>query len=132
MESDDIMPNVPRKRSRSPSASTIIDQPSLNIQESTQGVQASSERPPKRLKREPPTYDMSEHVRGTVGIVTGHNALSRSLLKREAKRARKAARRANGPAGKGASGGMEVDDEGQLGDGVLPFTFMAGVDGVVA
>jgi nuclear GTP-binding protein len=49
------------------------------------------------------------------------NPLSRKVLKKEAKRARRAATRAQ----KVEGGGMDVDDEA-----ALEFTFMAGVDSV--
>ena len=56
------------------------------------------------------------------------NPLNRRVLKKEGKKARKAARRAHrmGGAGAGAgAGGMDVDDESGL-----AFTFMAGAEGV--
>lgn len=124
MESDDLLPNIPRKRSRStsPQPSTHMNNESPMI--TTPNEQTSFEPPFKRQKKEAPTYDTTIHVKSTTGIAVGQNSLSRALLKREAKRARKAARRQ----GAKDAGGMEIDDH----DGeVLPFTFMAGVDGVV-
>ena len=54
------------------------------------------------------------------------NPLNRRVLKKEGKKARKAARRAHRIGGVGAgAGGMDVDDESGL-----AFTFMAGAEGV--
>lgn len=119
MESDDPIPSVPRKRSRSQSVDPAVASPVPIIDG------ASSAAPPsKRQKKVPPTYDTADHERLTVGLA-GHNPLNRKALKKDAKRARKAERKASrGRAPNG--GGMEVDDEGCG----LAFTFMASVDGI--
>ncbi|KAH8113135.1 P-loop containing nucleoside triphosphate hydrolase protein [Phellopilus nigrolimitatus] len=126
MESDDLTPSVPRKRSRSPSAvadSNYGFDPSAGA-----ASPADDSPPPKRQKKDAPTYDTIAHERATAGLA-GHNPLGRKALKRDAKRARKVERKAGrGP--RGAGGGMEVDDESAVGG--LAFTFMANVDGVIS
>ncbi|THH09505.1 hypothetical protein EW145_g1975 [Phellinidium pouzarii] len=123
MESDDLTPSVPRKRSRSPSPEpTIITPLSTNADAGTP--------PSKRQKRmrEAPSYDTAAHVRAVKNIAV-QNPHGRQALKRDAKRARKAERKAaRAAAGGDGGGGMEVDDEG--GSVGLAFTFMAGLDGV--
>jgi len=116
MESDDLTPAIPRKRSRSAS-------PTPSLAPSIAGGRERTRPTPKRIKKDIPSYDapMEEHVRARTA---GGNPLSRKVLKQEAKRARKDARRA----AKAAGGGMEVDDA--LGEG-LQFTFMVGEGGVV-
>lgn len=124
MESDDLTPSVPRKRSRSPSPVPSAASGPLPPQSSAFSSASVAEGPPsKRARKEVPSYDTSAHVRKTAGLA-GHNPLSRHALKQDAKRSRKAARKA----ARAKAGGMEVDDE----TGGLAFTFMAGTDGVVA
>ena len=113
MESDDLAPHIPRKRSRSPSMT-----PPQSAAERADD-RATSSRLPKRLRRshDIPDYNapVEENVRQTMA---GANPLSRKVLKREAKKARRAA----GKAVKKQSSGMDIDD-----DGGLAFTFMSGV-----
>lgn len=126
MESDDLTPSVPRKRSRSPSPVQSVSSGPLPPQSTAFSASSASvaEGPPsKRARKEVPSYDTSAHVRKTAGLA-GNNPLSRRALKQDAKRSRKAARKA----ARAKTGGMEVDDEA----GGLAFTFMAGTDGVVA
>lgn len=126
MESDDLTPSIPRKRSRS--ASPASASPAQGIAQASAQTPAPEEAParpraPKRVKKEAPTYDTADHVRATAGLA-GQNPLNRRNVKKEAKRARKMGRKA----GRAGGNGMEVDDE----SGGLEFTFMAGPDGVVA
>ncbi|KAF9005046.1 P-loop containing nucleoside triphosphate hydrolase protein [Cyathus striatus] len=105
MESDDLTPTIPRKRSRSPSVSVA---PTID---NTQFV-----RQPKRQRKSKdiPEYDAppDAHV---LSRMDRSNPLSRRSLKKDAKRARKAHRVQM----QSAPAGMEVDaDE-------LQFTFMA-------
>lgn len=123
MESDDLTPSIPRKRSRSPSPVPSASSGPLPPQSDAFSAAVPEGPPSKRARKEVPTYDTSAHVRKTAGIA-GHNPLSRRALKQDAKRSRKAARKA----ARAKAGGMEVDDE----EGGLAFTFMAGIDGVVA
>ncbi|OJT11715.1 Guanine nucleotide-binding protein-like 3 -like protein [Trametes pubescens] len=109
MESDDLAPHIPRKRSRSPSVASTTTRTSVTAAVSTGG----GARPPapKRLRRshDVPAYDapVEEHARRAMASA---NPLGRRVLKREAKKARRAATRALGrPPG---GGGMEVDDVG--------------------
>lgn len=116
MESDDLKHIIPRKRSHSPSEASTP----MNSSSSMAGSEAASRhtRQPKRQRRSKdiPSYDAppEEHVQRQMGK---YNPLSRRVLKREAKRARKAQRVKKG----GGDGGglMDVDDGG------LQFTFMA-------
>ena len=111
MESDDLASHLPRKRSRSASPT-----PSVLSTTTRASVTASGEaRPPapKRLRRshEVPAYDapVEEHARRAMASA---NPLGRRVLKREAKKARRAANRALGK----RSSGMDIDDvEGGLG-----------------
>ena len=102
MESDDLIPRIPRKRSLSPS---VV------------GPEPTSTRPraPKRLRR---TKDIPEHDAPILAAsLAKSNPMNRKVLKKEAKRVRRANR----------SGGMEVDG---MEDGGLEFTFMATTEGV--
>ena len=81
MESDDLAHRVPRKRSRSPSvASTTVAV-----------TERDGARPhaPKRLRRSRDA-EVEEH---TKRAMAGANPLGRRVLKREAKKARQAAKR---------------------------------------
>lgn len=116
MESDDLKHIIPKKRSRSPS-----DAPNpVHIDSLTTESEAASRhtRQPKRQRRSKdiPSYDSppDEHVRHRMGK---YNPLSRTILKREAKRARKALRAIKD--GEDRGGFMDVDDDG------LQFTFIA-------
>ncbi|KZT65722.1 P-loop containing nucleoside triphosphate hydrolase protein [Daedalea quercina L-15889] len=103
MESDDLAPAIPRKRSRSPSPVSTTSQPYPN----------PGERQPKRMRRshDIPAYDapVEEHARRAMASA---NPLSRRVLKREAKKARRAATKAV-VAEKRVSG-MEIDDDSNL------------------
>ncbi|KAH9850486.1 P-loop containing nucleoside triphosphate hydrolase protein [Lenzites betulinus] len=105
MESDDLASHIPRKRSRSASPTPSV------VSTATRATVNPNARPPapKRLRRshDVPAYDapVEEHARRAMA---GANPLGRRVLKREAKKARRAANRA---LGKRASG-MEVDEEG--------------------
>ncbi|KII90402.1 hypothetical protein PLICRDRAFT_38926 [Plicaturopsis crispa FD-325 SS-3] len=116
MESDDLAPSIPRKRSRSPSVATTVT-PAANTNERTQ-------RAPKRQRRakDVPAYDapVEEHARRTMAR---SNPLSRKVLKKEAKRARRDATKLLRSEGSG----MEVDDGLSL-----EFTFMADTQGATA
>ena len=122
MISDDLLPSVPRKRSRSPSTSTA---PIPHAETNT-----PIEPPSKRLRssREQLTYDTSTHERQTANLAS-HNPLSRRVLGKSAKAARKAERKRARVAGTRRNGGMEVDNDGG-GDSALEFTFMAGLGGI--
>ena len=117
MESDDLKHIIPRKRSRSPSEVSIPLHGSL-----TTAVEDASRRihQPKRQRRskDVPSYDAppEEHIQRQMGK---YNPLSRKVLKREAKRARKALRLQKGGSQGDHGGLMDVDDEG------LQFTFIA-------
>lgn len=101
MESDDLAPHIPRKRSRSPSVA------STTRTSVTEGARPPA---PKRLRRshDVPAYDapVEEHARRAMASA---NPLGRRVLKREAKKARRAATRA---LGRPLGGGMDVDDVG--------------------
>jgi nuclear GTP-binding protein len=111
MESDDLAPIVPRKRSRSPSASVPDDPVGRVVLGRGSGIggedtQAGAERAPKRLRR--------EKARDAGGVTADErmaraNPLGRRALKKDAKRARRAAQRAQ-RAGTGDGAGMEVDE----------------------
>lgn len=114
MESDDLKHIIPRKRSRSPSEALMQVTTSLTREE-----EAASRftRQPKRQRKakDVPAYNAppDEHVSRQMAK---NNPLSRRVLKREAKRARKAYKvKVRGDLG----GSMEVDADG------LQFTFMA-------
>ena len=109
MISDDLAPHIPRKRSRSPS--TAATDGLLN-----QNPDPSSVRQTKRQRKSKdiPSYDAPpDH--NILQQMARSNPLSRRVLKREAKRARKTHRVNTASAGRG----MEIDDEG------LQSTFMA-------
>lgn len=111
MISDDLKHVVPRKRSRSASPS-----PPLSRAMTPPSEEGRYQRQPKRQRRnkDVPEYDAlpDEHA---LKLMERSNPLSRRVLKKEAKKARKAHRvRA------GAGAGMEVDN-----DTGLQFTFMA-------
>lgn len=118
MESDDLKPTIPCKRSRSPSEA-LTPVPNSN--------EPKFVRQPKRQRKSKdiPAYNAApdEHV---LKSMDRSNPLSRKILKREAKRARKAGmqRRINGSGdmsalGKAPAMDVDVDDQG------LQFTFMA-------
>ena len=117
MESDDLKPVIPRKRSHSPSeVSTPAPAPNSN--------EPRSIRQPKRQRKskEIPAYDAApdQHV---LKCMDRSNPLSRKILKREAKKARKAEmQRTKGDMsvlGKATGMDVDMDDQG------LQFTFMA-------
>ncbi|KAL1938053.1 hypothetical protein VTO73DRAFT_12064 [Trametes versicolor] len=118
MESDDLAPHIPRKRSRSPSVASVAS----TTRTSTTAPASEGARPPapKRLRRshDVPAYDapVEEHARRAMASA---NPLGRRVLKREAKKARRAATRA---LGRPLGGGMDVDDVG------LGATFMDAED----
>jgi nuclear GTP-binding protein len=113
MESDDLTPQITRKRSRSPSI--------LPTATDREPADTTVNRPAKRarIRKEVPEYDAppEEHVRSRMAR---SNPLSRKVLKQDAKRARRAATRKMKAAL--APRGMEIDDEG---NGGLEFTFLA-------
>ena len=107
MESDDLAPAIPRKRSRSPSPAPT---------DMSHSYADSDERQPKRMRRshDIPAYDapVEEHARRRMA---GANPLSRRVLKREAKKARRAATKAVAAEKRAAlASGMEIDDESTL------------------
>ncbi|KAI0631838.1 hypothetical protein C8Q77DRAFT_1129408 [Trametes polyzona] len=122
MESDDLAPRIPRKRSRSasptPSSFSVSTITTTTTTRATVTANDDARPPaPKRLRRshDVPSYDapVDEHARRAMASA---NPLGRRVLKREAKKARRAANRALGK----RPGGMEVDDVG------LGGTFMGG------
>ncbi|KAI0746018.1 P-loop containing nucleoside triphosphate hydrolase protein [Earliella scabrosa] len=106
MESDDLAPRIPRKRSRSPSTASV----------SGPSPFADGARPPapKRLRRthDVPDYHapVEEHARRSMASA---NPLGRRVLKREAKKARRAATRAMQMQRK-RDAGMDVDEDVSL------------------
>ncbi|KAL6310264.1 P-loop containing nucleoside triphosphate hydrolase protein [Sparassis latifolia] len=108
MESDDLAPHIPRKRSRSPSPSAFLGR-DMTGASSVIDADATA-RAPKRLRRshDVPAYDapIDGHARRSMARA---NPLSRRVLKHEAKKARRAATRAMQK-----RGGMEIDDDGGL------------------
>ena len=126
MESDDLAHSIPRKRSRSPSESVIsvptsLSTTSASTKRTSVTINETARQPaPKRLRRsrDVPAYDapVAEHARQRMA---GANPLSRAVLKKEAKKARRAANRAAQAERVRAGGGMEVDE-----DVVLETTFM--------
>ena len=116
MESDDLKLIIPCKRSRSPSEVSIpASAPALNSNEPRFVRQPKRQRKSKDI----PAYDAApdEHV---LKRMDRSNPLSRKILKREAKKARKAEmQRTKGALGKATAMDVDVDDQG------LQFTFMA-------
>ncbi|KAI1791556.1 hypothetical protein LXA43DRAFT_1010761, partial [Ganoderma leucocontextum] len=112
MESDDLAAHIPRKRSRSPSGSVLSAPASTSTTRvSVTAVNENARQPaPKRLRRshEVPAYDapIAEHARQRMA---GANPLSRKVLKKEAKKARRAANRA--VQSERMREGMEVDED---------------------
>lgn len=91
-------PQNPRKRARSPSPSPFpFHDEDLPVQQVNEKY---AHRQPKRMRK----------AHTTLAEEREHNPLGRRVLKKEAKRARKAARSAAR-----VSRGMEVDDEVELG-----------------
>ena len=107
MESDDLKPVIPCKRSRSPSE-VLTPAPNSN--------EPKFVRQPKRQRKSKdiPAYNAApdEHV---LKRMDRSNPLSRKVLKREAKKARKAGIQRT----KGSAMDVDADDQG------LQFTFMA-------
>ena len=116
MESDDLAHRVPRKRSRSPSASSVAPSTSASAATERDGVRPHA---PKRLRRSRDT-ELGEHERHAMARA---NPLGRRVLKREAKKARQAAKRASRAAAAGRAG-MEVDRDEEMDAGGLEATFM--------
>lgn len=108
MESDDLAPRIPRKRSHSPTPSVAT----VNSNAPT--------RAPKRQRRakDVPAYDAPINA----ASISRSNPMSRKVLKKEAKKARREATRAQ----RAATGDMDVDGD----SGALQFTFMATTEGV--
>jgi len=115
MESDDLTPRIPRKRSHSPTPSIATITASKAIESEGLTIRA-----PKRLRRskDVPDYDAPINA----ASISRSNPMSRKVLKKEAKKARRAATRAH----KASGGGMDVDCE----EGALQFTFMATTESV--
>ena len=121
MESDDLKPIIPRKRSRSPSEA-LTPAPAL----APNSKEPKFVRQPKRQRKSKdiPAYNAApdEHV---LKRMDRSNPLSRKILKREAKKARKAGlQRIKGSGdvsvpGTAATMDVDADDQG------LQFTFMA-------
>src|SRR5882762_1438066 len=108
MESDDLTPRIPRKRSHSPT-------PSIATITTSKAEFEPPTRAPKRLRRakDVPAYDAPIDAVS----ISRRNPMSRKMLKKEAKKARRAATRAH----KSLGGGMDIDGD----EGALQFTFMA-------
>ena len=117
MESDDLKPIIPCKRSRSPSEA-LTPAPNSN--------EAKFVRQPKRQRKSKdiPAYNAApdEHV---LKSMDRSNPLSRKILKREAKKVRKAGMHRTKGSGDvsslGKAAAMDVDADVQG----LQFTFMA-------
>lgn len=119
MESDDLKPIIPCKRSRSPSeVLTPASAPAPNSNEPKFVRQPKRQRKSKNI----PAYDAApdEHV---LKRMDRSNPLSRKILKREAKKLRKAGmQRTKGDMsalGKATAMDVDADEQG------LQFTFMA-------
>ena len=114
MESDDLKPVIPCKRSRSPSGA-------LTPAPGPESIEPKFIRQPKRQRKSKdiPAYDAApdQHV---LKRMDRSNPLSRKTLKREAKKARRAGmQRTKGGIGTATGMDVDVDDQG------LQFTFMA-------
>ena len=108
MESDDLFSRIPHKRALSPTPSSVV------------GPEPTRTRAPKRLRRtkDIPEYDAPIHA----ASLAKSNPMNRKMLKKEAKRVRRANRGVVGVES------MEVD---RMGDGEgLEFTFIATTEGV--
>lgn len=112
MESDDLKHIIPRKRERSPTASEGSAAFSRPLSDDKAAASRYT-RQPKRQRRvkDIPDYESPVTEAHVLGTMSKSNPLSRKVLKREAKRVRKAQRVKGGNK-------MEVDEE-------LQFTFMA-------
>ena len=108
MEQDDLAHRIPRKRSRSPSVASTVVAASVTERD---GARPHA---PKRLRRSRDA-EVEEHAKKAMA---GANPLGRRVLKREAKKARQAAKRRER-----AARGMEVDRDEEMGEG-LEATFM--------
>jgi nuclear GTP-binding protein len=95
MESDDLAPSIPRKRSRSAS-------PTPTALSTATEIDGRGTRLPKRLRKNR-DGEVDVHAQKAMG---GANPLNRRALKKEAKKARKAGRTTRAL----PQGGMEVDD----------------------
>lgn len=113
MESDDLKHLIPRKRSRSPSEMSTPAYGNLLTAESEAASRHTRQPKRQRRSKDVPSYDSmpEEHVQRRMGK---YSPLNRRVLKREAKRARKAQRVKKGDGDDG--GMMDVD---------LQFTFIA-------
>ncbi|KAF7964824.1 hypothetical protein HWV62_2647 [Athelia sp. TMB] len=112
MESDDLTPLIPRKRSRSPTASIATSMPE---------AEATHTRIPKRQRRNKDVPDYHAPVEAL--SISRNNPMSRKVLKKEAKKARRDATRLHKA---NVGGGMDVDSDGSA----LQFTFMATTEGI--
>lgn len=112
MESDDLTPLIPRKRSRSPTGSIAPSNPD---------TEATRTRIPKRQRRNKDVPDYHAPVEAL--SISRNNPMSRKVLKKEAKRARRDATRLHKAS---VGGGMDVDGD----QSALQFTFMATPAGV--
>ena len=126
MESDDLVPKIPRKRSRSPSPPPPV-YTDLSPTHNTSQDPTSSPPPPKRQRltrsqtqAHHQTLQSSPTSANAAPGIASTNPLSRRALKKDVKRARKAARR-SARTSRGGGGGMEIDDESGH---ALEFTFM--------
>ena len=122
MESDDLAPIIPRKRSRSRSPSQAPMPVAALGPNSNNNSEPRFVRQPKRQRKSKiiPTYDAApdEHI---LQRMDRSNPLSRKIFKREAKKARKAGvqRRKGNVSALNGKAEMDVDDQ----EG-LQFTFM--------
>lgn len=112
MESDDLTLRIPRKRCHSPTPSVV-----------TVDLDVGSNAPthsPKRQRRakDVPAYDAPIDAVS----ISRSNPMSRKVLKKEAKKARREAIRAQ----RVTTGDMDVDGD----SAALQFTFMATTEGV--
>jgi nuclear GTP-binding protein len=121
MESDDLKPHIPRKRSRSPSLISDVAAPrTAGAGPTTPEDPAYMHRQPKRQRKNKdiPEYDEQpdKHVLGQMGK---SNPLNRKALKKDAKRQRKMAKMQSRAEAANGGGGMQIDGDD------LQFTFMA-------
>ncbi|KAF9530700.1 hypothetical protein CPB83DRAFT_850142 [Crepidotus variabilis] len=121
MESDDLKHIIPRKRERSPTASEGSSAFVRPLNEVESGASRYTRQPKRQRKaKNIPDYENPVTEKHVLGQMGKNNPLSRKVLKKEAKRARKAQRARIGVPGESSNGnGMEVDGDG------LQFTFMA-------
>lgn len=120
MESDDLKPHIPRKRSRSPSLIPEGGRATAVASAPTSEDPSYMHRQPKRQRKNKDIPEYNEqpekHVLGQMGK---SNPLNRRALKKDAKRQRKMAKMQSRAEAASGGTGMQIDEED------LQFTFMA-------